>query len=670
VGRTTISTARVAVLPFSVRGSEDVAYLGEGMVDLLSTALDGAGELSAVDPYALMKFLTGERDGPLDPEAGEAVASRFGAGRFVLGSIVEAGGRLQVNASLYAADGRIEISAEEIAESEAQVFDLVNNVARQLLAAGMGGPSARLTQVAAATTNSLTALKAYLEGESEMRAARFASAASAYGRAIEADSTFALAWYRLAIAALFSPTPTGVMPSQAAAQAVRFGGRLSQRDRDRLAVVNSFLTGDLLEGERLVRAILRSYPEDMEAWYYLGEFLFHYGARHGRPIAEAGAAFERALEYDPDHFSTLMHLSWIRSVEHRYVDLEGLVKRLVELERGSEFPQFSRPILAFLEGGQPAVRALLRDLRTETGMSLTFGGVYQLALLDEGLATAVEIAGLLTDPSRSASERSSGYAMQANLEVARGRLRAAGEVLDRWETLGLQTHFETPLEKRTAMWVSSVVPVERAELEELRVRLADLDYDTVYSPVTRPYLLGLVNAHLGRPVEGLRYASQLESHAARQGGEGSSRAERLAEYSAVILRAQVAYDEGDSEGAFRLLGQARADDWWTLSPRYLLLSQAHERYLRAQTLEALGRDEEALGWYASLGWGSQADIFYVAPALLRSAEIYERLGEPEQAATYYRRFITRWGDCDPELRPLVTGAEEALARLTEDAEAP
>ncbi|NIR32799.1 MAG: hypothetical protein GWN84_26575, partial [Gammaproteobacteria bacterium] len=34
----TVSSARVAVLPFSVRGSEELAYLSEGMVDLLSTA--------------------------------------------------------------------------------------------------------------------------------------------------------------------------------------------------------------------------------------------------------------------------------------------------------------------------------------------------------------------------------------------------------------------------------------------------------------------------------------------------------------------------------------------------------------------------------------------------------------------------------------------------------
>jgi tetratricopeptide (TPR) repeat protein len=655
------------VLPFSVRGSEDVAYLGEGMVDLLSTALDGAGELSAVDPYALMKFLTGERDGPLDPEAGEAVASRFGAGRFVLGSIVEAGGRLQVNASLYAADGRIEVSAEEIAENEAQVFDLVNNVARQLLAAGMGGPSARLTRVAAATTTSLSALKAYLEGESELRAARFSSAASAYQRATEADSTFALAWYRLAIAALFAPTPTGVMPSRAAAQAVRFGGRLSQRDRDRLAVIEAFLTGEVVEGERHVRAILRSYPEDMEAWYYLGEFLFHYGARQGRPIAEAGDAFERALQYDPDHFSTLMHLSWVRSIECRYADVERVIERMVEVERGSELPEFSRSLLAFLRGGRPALSQLLPELSNASRFSIRFG-TGRLALLDHGLPAAVEVADLLTDPSRSTAERKTGYLSQAYFEMAQGHSGAAEEALDRWEALGLQTEFETPLELRAGMRLSPFLPVERAELEELQEELANLDYDTVYAPVSRLYLLGLLNARLGRSDEALRHADQLERHAAPRSEEGSSGAERLAEYSAPILRAQVAYLEGDPEEALRLLEQVEPRGSWALRPESLFRSQARERYLRARALEALGRDEEALGWYASLGW-IIAEIFYVAPALLRSAEIYERLGQPEQAATYYRRFITRWGDCDPELRPLVTGAEQALARLTEDAEA-
>jgi tetratricopeptide (TPR) repeat protein len=98
------------------------------------------------------------------------------------------------------------------------------------------------------------------------------------------------------------------------------------------------------------------------------------------------------------------------------------------------------------------------------------------------------------------------------------------------------------------------------------------------------------------------------------------------------------------------------------------LNQAHDRFLRAGLLEELGRPEEALDWYASFGW--DGDVFYLGPGQLRSAEIYERLGEREKAALYYKRFIDRWRDCDPELRPILAGAEQALVRLTGEPVAP
>ena len=79
----------VAVLPFSVRGASQFAYLSEGMVDLLSTTL-ATTSLQTVDPHALLSLVVREGWAP-DPERGRAVALRFGAKHFVLGSIVEAG---------------------------------------------------------------------------------------------------------------------------------------------------------------------------------------------------------------------------------------------------------------------------------------------------------------------------------------------------------------------------------------------------------------------------------------------------------------------------------------------------------------------------------------------------------------------------------------------------
>ncbi len=657
-----ISAARVAVLPFSVRGSEEVAYLGEGMVDLLSTALDGAGALRVVDPYALMKFLSNRRDRELDPETGEAVAGRFGAGRFVLGSIVEAGGRLQINAALYTADGGVEITAEEVAEDESQVFDLVNRVARELLAGGLGAANARLTRVAAATTDSLAALKAYLEGESALRTGQFRDAAAAFQRAIEVDSSFALGWYRLALATIYSPTPTGFRSARAAAEAVRLGARLSPRDRDRLAVLDAFLRGALHEGEQRARAILRSYPEDLEAWYYLGEFFFHFGALEGGSINEATQAYQRALQYDPDHFQSRAHLSWTLSIEHRYDELERELERMVNFERGSDIPLFSRPILSFLRDGRSVVDELLPQLRSAPAFTLSFVS-FRLALLDDGLPAAVDVARLLTDPSRTDGEHQNGYLLQAYFEAAQGHLRAAEQALHGLESVPVMTPLYTPLEVRGSLWTSPFVPVVETELESLRRELAGLDYDTVYAPVTRAYLLSLVNGRLGDEGQARRYADQLERRAAAADAAEPSNVESWAAYFAGIARAQLAVQAGEVEEALRQLERVEPEARWALPARTLPMALEHERYLRALALEAAGRDEDALRWYESLGWW-HSGIPYTAPALLRRAAIHERLGQPEAAVDCYRQFLARWREPDPELQSRVDEARRALARLT------
>lgn len=73
--------------------------------------------------------------------------------------------------------------------------------------------------------------------------------------------------------------------------------------------------------------------------------------------------------------------------------------------------------------------------------------------------------------------------------------------------------------------------------------------------------------------------------------------------------------------------------------------------------------EEALNWYASLGWVHAEVLLHRS----RAPAQREGLDESEKAALDYRRFITRWRDCDPALRPAVSAAERALARLTTEA---
>lgn len=57
--------------------------------------------------------------------------------------------------------------------------------------------------------------------------------------------------------------------------------------------------GDVNDAEYLYRALVTAYPDDIEAWYQLGEVLFHHNTARGRSFTESRQAFERVLVFNP-----------------------------------------------------------------------------------------------------------------------------------------------------------------------------------------------------------------------------------------------------------------------------------------------------------------------------------------------------------------------------------
>ena len=156
----------------------------------------------------------------------------------------------------------------------------------------------------------------------------------------------------------------------------------------------------------------------------------------------------------------------------------------------------------------------------------------------------------------------------------------------------------------------------------------------------------------------MRWAAELERL------PGSPEARGLARDWVQSLRAQVSWHKGSPEEALKLLEQAPMEMWRGFSSGFLF--RVHERYLRAELLRAVGRDDEALGWYAGLGEISTVELPYLAPSYFRRAEIYESMGEREKAIHHYSRFIELWEDCDPELRPMVEDAQRRIEALLQE----
>ncbi|HET9275636.1 MAG TPA: hypothetical protein VFN96_06175, partial [Gemmatimonadales bacterium] len=122
----------VLILPFTVRGDGALAYLGDGMVDLLGTKLDGAGVYRVVEAHTALAAAREIGSQPA-PDSAAALAARLGAGLVLLGTLAEAGGVIEVSATLYDSGGGAKHRVEGRAEGEGRLFALIDELVRDLL---------------------------------------------------------------------------------------------------------------------------------------------------------------------------------------------------------------------------------------------------------------------------------------------------------------------------------------------------------------------------------------------------------------------------------------------------------------------------------------------------------------------------------------------------------
>ena len=304
----------VAVLPARVAGADaSLGYVREGILDLLGAKLGGDFGPRAVDPRTMLHALgtASGAESTLPLEGARAVARRLGAGRLLLSEVVGRPDRLTVAASLLSTADGSELSRARVQGTESSLDSLTDALVVQLLAGEAGEAAYRIPSL----TSSLPAMQAYLRGREAYRAGRHDQAAVEFHRALELDSTFALAAMGFVEADQWTYVLRGFRDT---AYRLAWNARdeLSGRDRDYLEV---FLGPNYPEGyatarEELqtVRRALASAPDRPELHYRLGDVLLHRGMAMGEPdaIERADEALRRAVELDPRFVGPLQHLAF------------------------------------------------------------------------------------------------------------------------------------------------------------------------------------------------------------------------------------------------------------------------------------------------------------------------------------------------------------------------
>jgi tetratricopeptide (TPR) repeat protein len=160
---------------------------------------------------------------------------------------------------------------QQRARDRGDVLDAVDKVLNRLRrAVGESRDSIRTFSepLPRVTTASLPALQAYAAAVNAVAARRYPDARAAYQRAVELDSSFALAWLGLAE---FNWQVANDRPAAFAALGVaeRHSDRLTERERLRLAQTSAGYRGLAAEELRIAETLARSFPE-VTTWYNLG----------------------------------------------------------------------------------------------------------------------------------------------------------------------------------------------------------------------------------------------------------------------------------------------------------------------------------------------------------------------------------------------------------------
>jgi eukaryotic-like serine/threonine-protein kinase len=659
----------VAVLPFRVTAVDSgIRRLEGGMVDLLYARLTGEAGFRAADPRAVLSAWrqAGGR-GASEPDPGVAleVARRLGAGHLVLGQIVQLRDRLSIGATMVDArsgDPTVRTSVDGPLDS---VGVLVDRLSAELLALRAGDAEERL---GALRGYSWPALRAYIAGRTAARDGRYLEARQDFARALQFDSSFALAAAAqidvIGMVDEFDLSGERDVPDLTRARALAFAlrDRLSPRDRTLLEAQlgrdlrrYTTLTEDIAAWEAATRVA----PDRADIWANLADRLYHGGPLLGlADRRRAVAGFERALALDSSFALPHEHLIDLAAEAGDTARVRALTTAYLERHPSSELADYVRwragvaleddSILQRVRTRLPeASRASLQRI---AGWSQLLG----VRLGDGGRATEVMLAraGNQAEYAYAVSARAQFLANRGRLGEAMSLIRASAgappALLDLYLIVGaLYYHMDSAgasaAARRLERYASAGRPVNSppdraaALCGASRWRVSTGDTAAVHARIARLRVLARAADANAGPV-GLSGAPVL---------------------CAELLAAMVApRAHGGAVGPV-----ARLDSIMRTGPTYVSEGDIANLVL-ARLLEQQGDLVGALAairrrWYNYV----VGSLWYLPAYLLDEGRLAAAAGDRADAIRAYQHYLALVAEPDSALQPVVRQARTELTRL-------
>jgi tetratricopeptide (TPR) repeat protein len=441
---------------------------------------------------------------------------------------------------------------------------------------------------------------------------------------------------------------------EAADAAVRSAQRLDDHYRRVLAAAAARQAGDVAAAERAYTRLTLDYPTDADAWFGLGESLFHLNPLRGRPVSEARDAFARVVELDARNVEALVHLVRIDALRG---DSAGVDRWLARTREYATDDLVARLALHVTSIGD------VDRLRLQRASTINGGPGARAILTATGPDDTERFAERLLGADVPGDLAAYGHRLAAYATSARGEFRTALNHLDQAQ----ESDVDSDIEARSLIVAIPDSPLDSSVIAQTRMAVErwqpsylhdpDQSIDALarsrtYTPL-RLHRLGLIELRVGDTVAAAKAASRLATTMAPD-SEMTPTAMALA----ASLRARIAAVAGDSARALAILERVQ----WAHVGR-IAATEPMDRLLHADLLAAVGRDDDALRWYATLGTGAPQELPFVGYAALGMARTYERAGDRAAAVREYRRVAKLWRDADAPLKALAATATQRVAAL-------
>ncbi|HEX9917051.1 MAG TPA: protein kinase, partial [candidate division Zixibacteria bacterium] len=272
----------------------DPTRLGEIITNLLITDLTESRYLRVVSSqrlYDILKLLGKEGIKRVDRAIATQVAEKANAKWMLLGSVLQVKPEIILTAQLVEVKTGNAIASQRISgQAGENIFPLVDRLTVEIKK-DLSLPSMAQKEpdplVADVTTHSPEAYRYYLEGVDYYNKIYFKEAEQSFRKALEYDSTFAMAYYQLAKLD---------WNKEFIAKAVKYSKNAGYKEKCYIKAYYeaAYVSGGSSKYIKELQKIVERYPEEKEAFFRLGLFY-----DHSRLFEEAVYYLNKAIEIDP-----------------------------------------------------------------------------------------------------------------------------------------------------------------------------------------------------------------------------------------------------------------------------------------------------------------------------------------------------------------------------------